>query len=130
MITLEAAFQEFFFIIVIHCRYAWGIPVGVSFPVKLAGCMSAVLVEGGSFVGVPRVFHFIHFLLCEQLFFWENCPWCLLQYFKYTFYLIFHGRKVSWGALFGGLMFGKCLVLNQSFVKRQLCVGNIERFPS
>ena len=70
MITLKAVIQGFFLIIVIHFRYAWGIPVGGLISSKAAGCMSAVLVEGGSFVGVPRVFHLFHFLLCERLFFW------------------------------------------------------------
>ena len=97
---------------------------------KAAGCMSGVLVEGGSFVGVPRVFHFIHFLLCERLFFGRNCPWCLLQYFKYTFYFNLPWKESFLGSTLRGLIFGKCLVLDQSFVKRQLCVGNIERFPS
>ena len=66
MITLEAAFQGFLLIIVIHCMYAWGIPVGGwggagLISSKGAGYMSAVLVEGGSFVGVTRVCHLIHF---------------------------------------------------------------------
>ena len=74
MIALEAAFQGFFLIIVIHCKYYLVNSREGRLSSKAAGCMSGVLVEGVSFVGVPRVFYLIHFLLCERLFFWEELP--------------------------------------------------------
>ena len=91
---------------------------------KVAGCMSAVLVEGGSFVGVPRVFHLFHFLLCERLFFGGTALGASFNILSTLFMESFLENTLR------RFMFDKCLVLNQSFVKRQLCVGNIERFPS
>ena len=127
MITLEAAFQGFFLIIVIHLVNSRGGRISS----KAAGCMSGVLVEGGSFVGVPRVFHFIHFLLCERLFFLGGTALGACFIILSTIFFFNLPWKESFlGSTLRGLIFGKCLVLDQAFVKRQLCVGNIERFPS
>ena len=102
MITLEAAIQGFFLIVVTHFRYAWGIPVGGLISTKAAGCMSAVLVVGVSFVGVPQVIHLFHFLLCEQLFFWGTALGACFNILTTFFILIFHGRKLFWRTLFAG----------------------------
>ena len=86
-------------------QFPWGLISN-----KAASCISAVLVEGGSFVGVPRIFHLIQFLLCERLFFFgRDCPWCLLQYFKYTFYFNLPWKESFLGNTPRRLMFDKCL---------------------
>ena len=53
---MEAAIQGFFLRIVIRFRYTWEIPVGGLISSKAAGCMSAILVEVGSIMGVSQVF--------------------------------------------------------------------------
>ena len=52
--------QSFYFGIPVE--FSWGLIFG-----EAAGCMSAILVETRSFVGVCQVF------CCERLF-WGNCP--------------------------------------------------------
>ena len=57
MAYLEAAIQGFTW------GYTWGIPVGGIISSKAAGCMSAVLVEVGPFVGVFQVLLILLFLI-------------------------------------------------------------------
>ena len=58
-----------FRIIGIHIRYTWGIPVGGRLiSSKITGCMSTVLVEIGSFVGVSQVFCSFYYSFCKRLF--------------------------------------------------------------
>ena len=59
---------------------------------KAAGCMSAVLVEVGPFVGVSQVFCWFYYLLCEGLL-WGNYTWWLLYNFKYTFHFNLTWKK-------------------------------------
>ena len=117
MITLEAAFQGFFLIIVIHCKYAWEFPWGL-LSSKAAGCMSSVLVA--TLWVFLEYFTLLTFYYVNGCFFEGNCPLCLLQYFKYTFYFNLPWRKSFLESTLRGFIFGKCLVLDQSFVKRQL----------
>ena len=130
MITLEAAFKGFFLIIVIHCRYTWCIPVGVAFLVKLQAVCLAFWWKGAPLWVFLEYFTLFIFYYVNCCFLGGNCPWCLLQYFKYIFYFNLPWKESFLESTLRGLIFGKCLVLDQSFVKRQLCVSNIERFPS
>ena len=87
------------------------------------------LVEKGFFMNAFQVFCLFCYLLCERLFL-GNCPWWLLHKFKY----IFHFNR-TWNECFlestlRGQIFGEYLVLHQWLIKHQLCIGNLERFPS
>ena len=129
MIGLEAAIQGFFLIIVIHLMCAWGIPMWCSFPVKMQAVCLAFWWKGAPLLV------FLEYFTCFIIYyvngcFLKNCPWCLLQYFKYTFYFSLRWEESFLENTLRRLMFDKYLVLQQSFIKRQLCVGNIERFPS
>ena len=94
------------------------------FPVKLQ-VLSAVLVGVDSIVGVSQVLY----LLCELL--------VLLGIALSRWFIILSTLFISTymeGTLSGEhssrVVFDKCLVLYQLFIKHQLYVGNLQSFPS
>ena len=127
--SFESSRSRVFLLIGVHIRYTWGISVGDSFPSKVTGCRSAVLVEVGSFVGLSQVSCMFYYLFCKRLFL-ENCFWWLLQYFMDTFYFDLTWKESFLKSALCGRIFHKYLVFHQLFIKHQPCVANIERFPS
>ena len=119
MKTLETAFQGFFLIIVIHCRYAWGIPMGASFPVKLQAVCLPFWWKGAPlwvFLEYFISFTFYYVNGCCCCFFWAGggglplVPASIFQYFKYTFYFNLPSKESFLEDPLRRLMFGKCLV--------------------
>ena len=114
MVYLEAAIQGFFLKIVIHFRYAWGTPVGGSFPVKLrAVCLlfrwkwapswvfSGILL----IIIITIIIIIIIVIIIIILYYVNGCfggtnhGGCLII-LSTLFILILHRRKLFWRALF------------------------------
>ena len=94
---------------------------------KVAGCRSAVFVEVGYFLDISRTFCLFCYLFCNRLFLWRFSQW-LLQYFKDTFHF-----NLTWkesfleSTLAGGFLINMWYCIK--YLKHQLCIGNLERFP-
>ena len=95
MLYLEAAIQGFSLKYSFSFKFSWGIPVWGAKLIssKAAGCISVVLVEEGSFMGVPQVFCLFYYLFCQRLFWGTVLGDCLIILSTF-FSLMLHGRKV------------------------------------
>ena len=98
----EAAFQGFFLITVIHCRYTWCIPVGVAFLVKLQAVCLAFWWKGAPLWVFLECFTLFIFYYVNGCFLGGTALGACFNILSTLFILIFHGRKVFWQALFAG----------------------------
>ena len=93
----QSSYSSVFLKIVIQVQVYLG---GISSK-AVVNCMSAVLLEAGSFVGVSQLFCLFYYFLCERLFSVTALSSCFVILNTF-FILILHGKKVSTRALFVG----------------------------
>ena len=86
---------------------------------KAAGCMPAILLEVGSFMVVSQILRLFYYSLFEQLFL-ENCPYWLLNNFKYIFHFNLTRKERLLKSTLCQWIFDKYLVLRQSFIINQI----------
>ena len=122
MVYLEAVIRGFSLKVVIFI-YFGNFRGGVHFQWS---CRSAVLVGVGSFVGVSQLFYLL--IVCTTAF-WGIALSDFFTILSTLFYFNLHGMKALWRVLLMGF-FLIYLVLYQFFIKHQLCVGDLESFPS
>ena len=129
MVYLEAAIQGFSLKYQFSFRKQLENSCGGLISSKAACCISADFVEVVSFIDVTQVFCLFYYLFCERLFL-GNFPWWLLHNFKYIFHFNVTQKESFLERTLRAWVFDKYRILHQLFIKNQLCVGNLERFPS